>query len=167
LNRSLSGLSAQVCHLQFFQSRSTFLTGRRSVTCPFLSRCTFFFCRAAFLCPVASPLPCQRASTFFYFFSDRSFTLLGAPFFLFVCVSGAPLFPCAVTFPCRARSFLLHADTPCPVTSLARSVFFFSACCRSLSGHFPCGARSVLFFTCCRSADSSVCQRHFFVRSLP
>jgi hypothetical protein len=74
-----AGLSPAI----FFQSRSTFLTGRRSVTCPFF---------------VALHL------------------------------------------------FLLHAVTPCLVTSLAHSV---------------------LFFSCCRSADSSVCQRHFFVRSLP
>jgi hypothetical protein len=133
LNRSLPGLSAQVCHLQFFQSRSIFLTGRRSVTCPFFCRAALFFCRAAFLCPVASPLPCQRASNFF--FSDRSFTLLGAPFFLFVCVSGAPLFPfplCSQAsghFPLRRAqgSFFLHADAP-------------------LSGHFPLRRAQGSFF---------------------
>jgi hypothetical protein len=63
-------------------------------------------------------------------------------------VSGAPSFPLCSHFP-GARSEFFFSDAPflCPVTSLARALF--------------------LFFTCCRSTDSSVCQRHFFVRSPP
>jgi hypothetical protein len=112
----------------FFQSRSTFLTGRRSVTCP-------FFCRAAsfsfvsqhffltgrflvqifFLCPVPSP---------------------GAQikFFSFLLPLSAPIFFILFGRILHDRSFPLSSvcQRPCPVTSpAARADFFFGCACRS------------------------------------
>jgi hypothetical protein len=105
---------SQVCHLPFCR------------VAPFsLSRSIFF------VCPVASPLPCQRASKFF---SDRSFTLLGRAFFLFVCVSGALLFPVLSLLPAARATF---------------------ACRHALSGHFP-GAQCFVFFSCCRSLSGHI-----------
>jgi hypothetical protein len=141
LNRSLTGLSAQVCHLQFFQSRNTFLTGRRSVTCLFLSRCNFFSLSRSNFFSVASPLPCQRASIFF-FFSDRSFTLLGAPlFFVCLCVRHAFFSP-VQSLPWRADHFFSFF-----FAAAQRAIFLFGRFLQgsAVSGHFP-GARTVFVF---------------------
>jgi hypothetical protein len=147
LNRSLTGLSAQVCHLQFFQSRSTFLTGRRSVTCPFCRAAPFSFVAQHFC--VRSLRHCLASVPVTFFFSDRSFR---ATFFcLFVCqarhfspVRSLPLrrAQCFVFYLlplCRQQR--LSAPFLCPVTSLARRLFFF-ACCRSAGQQDLCAPES-------------------------
>ena len=114
MNRSLTGLSTQVCHLQFFQSRSTFLTGRRSDACPFVAL-HLFLCRTTFfLCPVASPL--------------------------FPCAVKRPVTsPCGA----RRAPFCMQRPLPRPVSSPTQCfVFFLLPLCRQqrlsapLSGHF-------------------------------
>jgi hypothetical protein len=85
-------------------------------------------------------------------------------------VSGAPLFLCS-HFPCGARSFLLHADTPCPFTSLARRFF---ACCRSAGQQDLCAPKKFFvwspvwcacrIFFCMQRLVISPCRaRRFFV----
>jgi hypothetical protein len=179
LNRSLTGLSTQVCHLQFFQSRSTFLTGRRSVTCPFLSRCTFFFCLAALfldrsvhLRPVTSPA--ARAVYFFLFSACcRSAGPVCAPFLCPVSSCACRNFFFVRSLPWRADYFfaccrsagqqdlcapesffwvcmLKRATFPCPVSSRARRIFFL-AVHEEAFPLFP--VRSLLL--CCARADFS------------
>jgi hypothetical protein len=116
--------------------------------------------RAAFLCPVASPLPCQRAS-FFYFVLTGHFLCWARHFFcFFVCVSGAPLFPCPVTSTHCGRCLVsvVHAET-FPLSGhfhslRARRVFFSVASCLRaqifvLSGQQQgCACRDFFYFFC-------------------
>jgi hypothetical protein len=91
------------------------------------------------------------------------------------------LFPCAVTSLARAVNFFRRAISLSGHFPGAQTIFLFLFCCRS-ARHFSfrslsaglCSVRSLpwrahcfCFFSCCRSTDSSVCQRHFFVRSPP
>jgi hypothetical protein len=171
LNRSLPVLTAQAC-------------SRRSVSChlQFLSRCTFFFCRAAFLCPVTS----LARRPFFLFFAAAQ----RAPDRFFCRAQQRPVSSPAA----RAGLFFLHEDAPltghflpmarsvffcrdlcpCPVTSRAPRNIFLGCACR---GFFifpvlsPPLRRAQFSFACSHALSGLVCMQNLFfacsVWSLP
>jgi hypothetical protein len=152
LNRSLPGLTAQACSRKsvscssvrragfFFRSHpagahSTFLTGRRSVTCPFFVALHLFSFVAQHFC-VRSLRHCLASAPVTFFF-DRSFR---ATFCLFAC---------------QARHFSLCSHFP-----LRRAQFSF-ACRHALSGHFP-GAQIFCLLPLSRTAGPVRAKKKFF-----
>ena len=132
MNRSLPVLTAQAC-------------SRRSVSChlQFLSRCTFFFCRAAFLCPVTS----LARKPFFLFFAAAQ----RAPDRFFCRAQQRPVSSPAA----RAGLFFLHEDAPLTghFLPVARSVLFLRPF--PLCSHFPRAARAefLSFWLCMKTCE--------------
>jgi hypothetical protein len=123
LNRSLPRLTAQAC-------------SRRSVSCSSVRRAVFFNrshpagARSIFVSGrFTSALPARQ---FFLFCSDRSFPLLGAPFFLFFCLRvRRATFPLSGHFhslrsmsglSCACRNF--SPVRSLPFAARAQSIFF-------------------------------------------
>jgi hypothetical protein len=182
LNRSLTGLSAQVCHLQFFQSRSTFLTGRRSVTCLFCRAAPFSLSRSNSFC-VRSLRHCL-ASAPVNFFSDRSFTLLGRAIFFCLFACQARYFSPVQSLPWRAQCFVFYLLPLCRQQRLSAPLsghftraqkYFFWAVHAEAFSLFPClvlhasgesfsgCACRIVFWVCMQSQVVSCLRAQFFL----
>jgi hypothetical protein len=173
LNRSLTGLSAQVCPRRpvraglsaapFFSRATSFLTGR------FLSAgglaCRFFF--VFFLSGHSQA--CSGSGRHAVFFGLRCALASVREFF----------YPVSILQGAQQFFFLFLIDRSLPLLG-AQIIIFFSACCRSaasvratflfflfvLSGHFSSAGRAQNFFGRFCSARAPCCRLFLSVRSL-